>query len=246
MRGRIGAIGIMMALLAYLASMPAFAGNRIFRCVGSDGTLVFRDQPCSRAGLDDLRTRTPALFEAPKQARDQPLLCRFASKPLLLVDPNFASVQLRLVIDIDAEGPYLTIIGSGKYPIEIARPNVVGSDDLGLDIAPDDAEVPAETSLPVTREVSATFDARVASQGLQMSDGAFFETEWRMGEQTLGFGRSRMQRMLSALSRESASVVVWFQGIAQPVQSTSIPAEEFRLAVDNLRRCWKTHAHGVR
>jgi hypothetical protein len=190
----------------------AFARSRIFHCVGPNGELVFRDAPCSRVGLAKVGEVRPDPFRPSEQKIDPSARCLFESRPLPLIDPVFEHTELRLIVDIDAEGPYLQIVASGEY------------------------------FLAADKREPATFDARVSSQGLQMLSGAFHDAEWRMGEQTLGFGRSRMRSLLTALSREEATVLVWFEGFAQPVQSASIPAEEFRLAVDNLRRCWKAKA----
>jgi hypothetical protein len=240
MRGKTIATMVVLMMLAAVAGTNANAGSRIFRCVGPGGALVFRDQPCSRAGLSDAGARKPALFQSPANGRTDVGRCVFTSKPLQLADPVFDQTKLRLVIDVDDDGPYLSIIGTGKYfigaPVDAVMAAVPGN--------PESAE--AEQSLADideaanTHEVPATFNARVSSQGLQMLSGGFHEADWRKGEQTLGFGRSRMRNLLTALSREEASVVVWFQGFGQPVQSASIPSEQFRLALDNVRRCWKT------
>jgi hypothetical protein len=240
MRGKTFAIMVGLAMLAAVAGGNATAGSRIFRCVGPGGALVFRDQPCSRAGLSDAGASKPALFQSPANGRADVGRCVFTSKPLQLADPVFDQTRLRLVIEVDDDGPYLSIIGTGKYvvgaPVDAAM--------VAATTNPESAEV-AQSLAGVNvaanaHEVPATFNAGVSSQGLQMLSGGFHEADWRKGEQTLGFGRSRMRNLLTALSREEASVVVWFQGFGQPVQSASIPTEQFRLALDNVRRCWKT------
>jgi hypothetical protein len=209
MRVKRFAIAVLIVGLAAVACGPAFAGSRIFHCVGPNGELVFRDAPCSRAGLAKVGEIKPDMFQPSRQKIDASARCLFESRPLPLIDPVFEHTELRLIVDIDDEGPYFRIAAAGEY--------FVAADQL----AP------------------ATFDARVSSQGVQMLSGAFHDADWRMGEQTLGFGRSRMRLLLTALSREEASLLVWFEGFELPVLSASIPAEEFRMAVDNVRRCWK-------
>jgi hypothetical protein len=212
MRGKRFAIAVLFGSCLVGGGQSALAGSRIFHCLGPNGELVFRDAPCSRAGLAKAGETGPDMFRPSDQKIDPSARCLFESNPLPLFDPVFEHTELRLVVDIDAEGPYLRIVADGEY------------------------------FLAADRREPATFDARVSSQGVQMLSGAFHDAEWRMGEQVLGFGRSRMRNLLSALSREEASLLVWFEGFAQPVLSTSIPAEEFRLAVDNVRRCWKSKA----
>ncbi len=212
MRGkRLAIAGLIVGCIA-VGGGHAFAGSRIFHCVGPNGELVFRDAPCSRAGLAKVGEIKPDMFRPSRQKIDASARCLFVSRPLPLIDPVFEHTELRLVIDIDVEGPYFRIVAAGEYYVVA---------DL---LAP------------------ATFDARVSSQGVQMISGAFHDAEWRMGEQTLGFGRSRMRHLLTSLSREEASLLVWFEGFELPVLSASIPAEDFRLAVDNVRRCWKARA----
>jgi hypothetical protein len=256
-------VGLALAMCA--AAAPAQAA-RIFRCIGAGGEQVFRDRPCAHAGLADERTRRPALFEPPAtQQGSGPARCVFASRPLLIADPAFADTKLRLVIDVDDEGPFVHIASAGTYALEVTRAlpaDAAAGDARSADTAPGDTALfeaaetradpgPSATLAPhpvdprvviARRQMPSMFDARVASQGVQLGDGGFVEAEWRMSEWTLGFGRSRMSKLLAALSRDQASLVVWFQGATRPVQSASIPAEEFRLAVDNARRCWKTLA----
>ncbi len=213
MRGKNFAIGAVLAILGLTGCMSVHAAG-IFRCTGAQGELVFRGAPCSGAGLARADATKRSIFSPPPRASGQPARCVFETKPLLLTDPIFEHTRLRLVIDIDGDGPYLNIVSAGQYSLD------------GFKLAP------------------ATFDARVSSQGLQTSSGAFHEADWRMNEQTLGFGRSRMRQLLTSLSREEASLLVWFEGFELPVYSASIPAEDFRLAVDNVRRCWKSRAQG--
>lgn len=212
MRWRRVAIWVWVVCCVIGGGETAFARNRVFHCVGPNGELVFRDAPCSRAGLSKVgETRLDSIRRSAQKV-DADARCLFESKPLPLIDPVYERTELRLVLDIDAEGPYLQIVADGEY------------------------------YLSADKRAPATFDARVSSQGVQMLSGAFHPTDWRMGEQILGFGRSRMRSLLSSLSREDSSLLVWFEGFAQPVQAQSIPAEELRLAVDNLRRCWKAKA----
>lgn len=213
MRWKNFAVGAVLAMLGVAECTHVHAAG-IFRCVGVQGELVFRDAPCSGVGLARADASRRSMFSPPQRTKGGPARCVFETKPLPLTDPIFEQTKLRLVIDIDGDGPYLNIVSAGQYSLD------------GIKLA------------------SATFDARVSSQGLQTSSGAFHQADWRMDEQTLGFGRSRMRQLLTTLSREEASLLVWFEGFELPVYSASIPAEDFRLAVDNVRRCWKSRAQG--
>lgn len=197
-----------------LCIMSASAQQRVYRCVGTHGELVFRDQPCRYAGLAKLGAPKSSSVIATIADEEHAGRCGFISEPLSFVEPLLAQSKLRLQIDIDDEGPYLTIAAEGVYQI-------------------------GDRMLP------ATFDSRLGSQGLQIEGDYFQAAEWRMGQQTLGFGRSRMRRLLADLSRVPATVVVWFEGLEQAVQSVSIPPESLREAVDNTRRCWKTRTPEV-
>ncbi len=203
--------GLALSLsLCLCTAAEAGAGERIFRCLGRHGEPVFRDQPCSRAGLPRMDGGRAELPTEVRSGLRLPAGCGFSSEPLLFFEPELGSTELRLVVDIDDEGPYLFLEVDGDIRI---------------------AESPA---------VVATFDARLGSQGLQFADGSFITTDWRMGQQRLGFGRSRMRSLLTALSQQPGNVVVWIEGLASPAIAETMPPEEFRLAVDNARRCHKT------
>ncbi len=199
-----------LLLVALSLSADIVAGERIFRCLGRHGEPVFRDQPCSRAGLP--RLNAPPVEPASQLDADDrlPAGCGFSSEPLLFSEPELGSAELRLVVEIDGEGLYLYIELDGQF-------------------------------MPIDGPAApATFDNRLASQGLQFADGRFVASDWRMGQQRLGFGRSRMSGLMSSLSQQPASIVVWIEGLAAPAMAALMPPEEFRLAVDNARRCWKT------
>ena len=251
--------------LAFAASDAA--GSRIFRCIDANGTQVFRDQPCSRAGMIEAGKSPPMVRRSKLSGETVEASCSFSSDPMPLQAPTFDATKLRLVVDIDADGPFLRIVASGRYAVADAlsvensllnsnglvseglddnalEENIFddGVVDLGkrADASPDQTSPGSIESAPRV----ATFDARVARQGFEFADGTFIEADWRMGEQILGFGRSRMRSLLLALSQQPASVVVWFEGFETPITSRVMPAEEFRLAVDNARRCWKTRTPG--
>lgn len=249
---------ICVAFGLHVAGAAAEPG-RIFRCVGPNGEQVFRDQRCGYANLAEAGTKVVPMVRRSLDDSDNEAGCGFESKPMLLSNPVYQAVRLRLVVDIDDEGPYLSIVAAGAYVFSSGQAASVSAqsgipepaavypgdiDDLSADSA--DQRLGAVLDAPIAPVDTgvgtqpATFDARVASQGFQLPDGRFIEADWRMGEQRLGFGRSRMRGLLGALSQQPATLVVWFQGFGAPVTVSTMAAEDFRLSVDNLRRCWKT------
>lgn len=224
-------------ILGLVLCVQVQAGSRIYHCVGPEGELVFRDQPCKWAGLSKAGERKAATGRRSNQEIAETSVCGFESDPLALAEPWLKRVKLSLIVEIDADGPYLSIAAEGQHDLDPAPlPALEGQPDVSAETVPEPASDAARTS-PFK---VATFDFRVSSQGLRFADGRFIEAEWRMGAQTLGFGRSRMRSLLSALSQQPASVVVWFEGDSAPVSAATMAAEDFRLALDNARRCWKT------
>jgi len=209
---------IVARLLAGLLLCAAFdlpAADRVFRCVGAHGELVFGDQPCSRTGLSDAGVPRETVVHRALRGNGEDPGCGFQSHALTIDEPGLEEAGLKLAVEIDEEGPYLMIEASGQY--------LLGPEGLK----------------------NASFDSRLTSQGLQLGDGKFVEADWRMGDRTLGFGRSRMRSVLGALSQQQGSLVVWFEGLDLPLSVPTMPAESFRLALDNARRCWKTRAIGT-
>ena len=115
-----------------LCAMPASAWQRVYRCVGTHGELVFRDQPCRYAGLAKLGAPKSSSGIATIADEERAGSCAFISEPLTFLEPLLAQSTVRLQIDIDDEGPYLTIGAEGVYqkvivfcPLLLIRGSVV-------------------------------------------------------------------------------------------------------------------------
>lgn len=99
MRDALPTLGLLLALLASLASSRSAHAQAVYRCVAKDGAIAFQDRPCAGGSAErriDIATKDPPRIErAPAQARDRDKPTRGAGSPRRLRVAEPASHECR-------------------------------------------------------------------------------------------------------------------------------------------------------